>query len=150
MPCAYCGRADGSVYRMNDLGRASSFDPSSGEPRDCPSVYLHEQCVAAFFARSNGQMSKSEAEPVALGLSRRRIQELADWYSDQGYQRYGDNSLNTAALDAELRENLQEKVTAALEPNCVRSSARRWRFPSTSRSSSSESCRWSGEGDCRA
>jgi Protein of unknown function (DUF3631) len=39
----------------------------------------------------------------------------ADWYSDQGYQRYGDNSLNTAALDAELRENLQEKVTAALD-----------------------------------
>ena len=44
------------------------------------------------------------------GLSRRRIQELADWYGDQSHQRYNEGTLNTAALDAELRAILQEEV----------------------------------------
>jgi hypothetical protein len=45
-----------------------------------------------------------------LGLSRRRIQELADWYSDQGHRRHNAGTLDTAALDAELRAILREEV----------------------------------------
>jgi hypothetical protein len=44
------------------------------------------------------------------GLSRRRIRELADWYSDQGHQRYCDDTLNTAQLDADLRAILRGEV----------------------------------------
>jgi putative DNA primase/helicase len=44
------------------------------------------------------------------GLSRRRLRELADWYSDQGYQRHHDGILDTAELDAELRLILREEV----------------------------------------
>ena len=43
-------------------------------------------------------------------LSSRRVQELADWYSDEGHQRYCDNTLDTAALDAELRALLRAEV----------------------------------------
>jgi hypothetical protein len=41
------------------------------------------------------------------GLSRRRIQELADWYGDQSHQRYNEGTLDTAALDPELRAILR-------------------------------------------
>src|SRR5262249_11022680 len=34
-------------------------------------------------------------------LSRREIQELADWYKDEGHRRYCEGTLDTAALDAE-------------------------------------------------
>ena len=51
--------------------------------------------------------ANGSAEP---GLSRRRVRELADWYSDEGHQRYCDNTLDTAALDAELRAALAEEV----------------------------------------
>jgi hypothetical protein len=44
------------------------------------------------------------------GLSSRRIQEHADWYSDQTYRRYNENILDTAALDAELRAILRKEV----------------------------------------
>jgi putative DNA primase/helicase len=44
------------------------------------------------------------------GLSRRRIQDLADWYSDQGHRRHNDGLLDTAGLDAELRAILREEV----------------------------------------
>src|SRR5262249_29780699 len=49
----------------------------------------------------------SSAEP---GLSRRRVQELADWYSDQAYWHYSKNALDAGALDAELRAILREEV----------------------------------------
>jgi hypothetical protein len=42
--------------------------------------------------------------------SQGRIRELADWYSDQTYQRYNENILDTAALDAELRAILRKEV----------------------------------------
>jgi hypothetical protein len=35
---------------------------------------------------------------------------LADWYSDQSHQRYNEGTLDTAALDAELRAILREEV----------------------------------------
>jgi hypothetical protein len=44
------------------------------------------------------------------GLSRRRIQELADWYSDQGHQRYCEDNLDTPELDRELRRILRAEV----------------------------------------
>ena len=43
-------------------------------------------------------------------MSSRRIQELADWYSDQACQRNNENTLDTAALDDELRAILREEV----------------------------------------
>jgi hypothetical protein len=51
--------------------------------------------------------SSDDAEP---GLSRRRIQELANWYCDQFHQRYNAGTLDTAALDAELQAILREEV----------------------------------------
>jgi hypothetical protein len=44
------------------------------------------------------------------GLSRRRIQELADWYTDETYRRDQEGRLDTAELDAELRAILREEV----------------------------------------
>jgi len=55
MPCAHCGRLDGSVFQMNDLGRATAFEPATGAPRNAPTVYLHADCAQPFFAaRANG------------------------------------------------------------------------------------------------
>jgi hypothetical protein len=44
------------------------------------------------------------------GLSRRRIQELADWYKDETHRRYNENNPDPAALDAELRAILRKEV----------------------------------------
>jgi hypothetical protein len=44
------------------------------------------------------------------GLSRRRIEELAAWYRDETHQRYNENTLDTPALDAELRAILRKEV----------------------------------------
>jgi len=49
----------------------------------------------------------SNGEP---GLSRRRVQELADWYQDEGHRRHNNGTLDTAELDAELRAILREEV----------------------------------------
>jgi hypothetical protein len=43
-------------------------------------------------------------------LSSRRVQELADWYSDQAYWHYSPNALAAGALDAELRAILRKEV----------------------------------------
>ena len=51
--------------------------------------------------------ANGSAEP---GLSRRRVQELADWYSDQAYWHYSPNALAAGALDAELRAILRKEV----------------------------------------
>ena len=53
------------------------------------------------------QPTNGSTEP---GLSQRRIRELADWYSDQGHQRYCEDKLDTAELDADLRLILREEV----------------------------------------
>ena len=44
------------------------------------------------------------------GLRNRRIQEHADWYSDQAYWHYSKNALDAGALDAELRAILRKEV----------------------------------------
>jgi hypothetical protein len=56
------------------------------------------------------RVAKPQPNGGEPGLSRRRIQELADWYSDQGHQRHNDGTLDTAGLDAELRLILREEV----------------------------------------
>jgi hypothetical protein len=44
------------------------------------------------------------------GLSSRRVQEHADWYSNQAYWHYNKNALDAGALDAELRAILRKEV----------------------------------------
>jgi hypothetical protein len=44
------------------------------------------------------------------GLSSRRIQEHADWYSDQAYWHYSKNALDAGALDAALRAILRKEA----------------------------------------
>jgi glucan-binding YG repeat protein len=51
--------------------------------------------------------TNGSAEP---GLSSHRIQEHADWYSDQAYWHYSKNALDAGALDAELRRILRKEV----------------------------------------
>ena len=101
----------------DEMGTSDDFKMDSHEP-GCPV----EKCekpnndgvlstcpVAKGFAGEKAKVTAANcsAEP---GLSRRRVQELADWYSDEGHQRYCDNTLDTAALDAELRTALAEEV----------------------------------------
>ena len=47
---------------------------------------------------------------VVPGLSSRRVQELAEWYSDQAYWHFSPNALAAGALDAELREILRKEM----------------------------------------
>ena len=84
-PCALCSKT-GTVYLIRDPLRGVRSEP------------LHEACAAAWFRRD---------EP---GLSRVRIRELADWYSDEIHRRYCDDALDTAALDGELRTILRDEV----------------------------------------
>ena len=64
------------------------------------------------------------------GLSSRRLQELADWYSDQAYWHYSPSALAAGALDAELRALLrQEVVSEAVETEFKRVRSIRCCFP---------------------
>src|SRR5262245_14134 len=49
--------------------------------------------------------------PLERGLSSRRVQELAEWYSHQAYWHYSPNALAAGALDAELRAILRKEVS---------------------------------------
>jgi putative DNA primase/helicase len=111
MPCAHCGRADGSVYQMNDLARGTSFDPAWGTPNDCPNVYLHEECAQPFFAaRVNGQRAP-EAAPARSPLTSGRARELyaiaIDWIAGQNA---AGRSFKTADVENELRSIVREEV----------------------------------------
>ena len=59
---------------------------------------------------------------MSRAYSRRRIQELADWYADEGHRRHNAGTLDTAALDAELRAILREEI-APLSRSSWRSNA---------------------------
>jgi Protein of unknown function (DUF3631) len=48
------------------------------------------------------------------GLSSRRVQELADWYSDQAYWSYSRVALAAGVLDAELRRILDKEASPEL------------------------------------
>jgi hypothetical protein len=104
MPCAYCGRADGVVYQMNDLRRGTRFNPASGAPIDCPSVYLHEGCSQAYF--SNG---RDEAP-----LSRWQVRDLVGWYCESYRDRQDTGGVDEDELQAELREKLVAEVPPEL------------------------------------
>jgi putative DNA primase/helicase len=94
-PCAHCGSRDGVINHVRD-----------DRHLDRPSVNLHESCLDAW-SRRQAANGGSSGEP---GLSRRRIQELGDWYQNEGHQRYCEDRLDTAELDAELRLILREEV----------------------------------------
>jgi hypothetical protein len=47
---------------------------------------------------------------IEPGLSRRRIQELADWYQDEAHRRLSADRLDTPELDTELRRILRAEV----------------------------------------
>jgi hypothetical protein len=89
---------DGGTVTTNRL-KNKDGDGSDGSDRIFPNLTDE--------AGLSRRHPSNDEEP---GLSRRRIQELADWYGDQSHQRYNEGTLNTAALDAELRAILQEEV----------------------------------------
>jgi uncharacterized protein DUF3631 len=60
--------------------------------------------------RSTVQNAANTDNGGGRGLSSRRLQELADWYSDQAYWHYSPNALAAGALDAELRAILRQEV----------------------------------------
>ena len=64
MPCSYCGRADGTVYQMNDIRRFNPLNP----PQHAPSVYLHEACTQQFFAQASGGSERPLPGKPADGL----------------------------------------------------------------------------------
>jgi Protein of unknown function (DUF3631) len=49
--------------------------------------------------------------PPEPGLSSRRVQDLAEWYSHQAYWHYSKNALDAGALDADLRAILRKEVS---------------------------------------
>src|SRR5215831_12595734 len=49
--------------------------------------------------------------PLERGLSSRRVQELAEWYSHQAYWHYSPNALAAGALDADLRAILRKEMS---------------------------------------
>jgi hypothetical protein len=55
-----------------------------------------------------GQCAPHPTNGGEPGLSSRRIQALADWYSDQAYYQY--SVIDAGDLDAELREILRKEV----------------------------------------
>jgi hypothetical protein len=49
--------------------------------------------------------------PPEPGLSSRRVQDLAEWYSHQAYWNYSKNALDAGALDADFRAILRKEVS---------------------------------------
>jgi P4 family phage/plasmid primase-like protien len=89
VPCAHCGNT-GNVYKIAD-GRLEGKGHAET---------LHEHCAEPFFT--------GKPPPI----SARRVQELADWYVDEGRRRHTTDTLDTPTLDAELRAILREEVAA--------------------------------------
>ena len=106
---AGCPVAKGGAGEKTHAARSKSDDlpytgPVVAAPEPPPdSLDEHRAPVAS----TPGRSTNGSTEP---GLSQGRIRELADWYSDQGYQRYSDDTLDTPALDEELRAILREEV----------------------------------------
>jgi hypothetical protein len=49
--------------------------------------------------------------PPERGLSSRRVQDLAEWYSHRAYWHYSKNAVEAGALDADLRAILRKEVS---------------------------------------
>jgi putative DNA primase/helicase len=71
------------------------------------SRYLSPEGVSK---RASVQNAANTGNGGESGLSSRRIQEHADWYSDQAYWHYSKNALDAGVLDAELRAILRKEV----------------------------------------
>jgi len=70
--------------------------------------------------------------PPERGLSSRRVQELAEWYSHQAYWNYSKNALDAGALDADLRAILRKEVSpwhVEIEADRVVTASRLSAFP---------------------
>src|SRR5262249_3470525 len=113
-----CG-ADNSLVTVTtmtkDRGRSASghsghSDQGIVEPtRETPKKSVRERDQPTHPGAEHGAplTTNGSTEP---GLSRRRIRELADWYKDENHRRYNDDTLDTPALDGELRAILREEV----------------------------------------
>jgi hypothetical protein len=66
-------------------------------------------------ARTSVQNAANTGNGGELGLSDRRIRELADWYSEQAYWNYSPNALAVGVLDAELRDILRKEAPERIE-----------------------------------
>jgi len=103
--CALAKGVSGEKTHVRTAGPKSKSDdlPYTGSPVEVPDQGPDPlDAHGAPLGATNGG-----PEP---GLSRRRIRELADWYSDENHRRYNDGTLDTAALDDELRDILLEEV----------------------------------------
>jgi hypothetical protein len=78
---------------------AAMADPPAKLP-DLPPDPLDEHGAPRPAARPH---SSNNSNDDGRGLSRRRIQELADWYAEESYRRSHKDQFDAAALDAELR-----------------------------------------------
>ena len=96
-PCAHCGKNGGVVHHVRDNRHLAR-----------PSVPLHEDCVADWFAAAE---PAPPADDGSMGLSVRTIRELAGEYKERLYSQYqgcGSTDVDSRPLDAWLRQRLAE------------------------------------------
>ncbi len=122
-PWAEMGK-NGKPLTQNKLARMLAVPgvriaPDHIDPETRVRGYKLSQFEEAFsrYLPSEGVSNRSTVQDAAntgnggeRGLSSRRIQEHADWYSDQAYWHYSKNALDAGALDAELRAILRKEV----------------------------------------
>ena len=94
-PCAHCGKTGGVVHHVRDNRNLAR-----------PSVPLHEDCVADWFAAAEPAPPAGDG---SMGLSVRTIRELAGEYKERLYSQYqerGSTDVDSRPLDAWLRQRL--------------------------------------------
>jgi hypothetical protein len=105
VPCDRC-RQIGDVYEFAD-GRAADQRQYAN---------LHKDCAEPYFAGKKPPKprpaSQKKNRPGPRPISPQRARELADWYLDEGQRRHNEGTLDTAALDTELRAILHEEVAS--------------------------------------
>jgi hypothetical protein len=111
--CFLCGK--GGPQQIKHRGQVNLWH------QDCADRYLAAMidppvkvpALSPDLLDEHGALLAPHTRPSANsgpGLSRRRIQELADWYKDEGYRRSHEDRFHTAELDADLRAILREEV----------------------------------------
>ena len=94
-PCTHCGKNGGVVHHVRDNRHLAR-----------PSVPLHEDCVADWFAAAEPAPPAGDG---SMGLSVRTIRELAGEYLERLYsqcQGRGSTDVDSRPLDAWLRQRL--------------------------------------------
>jgi hypothetical protein len=108
-----------TTNRLARMLKSLAIAPDHIDPETRVRGYKLSQFEEAFsrYLPSEGVSNRSTVQNAAntgnggeRGLSSRRIQEHADWYSDQAYWHYSKNALDAGALDAELRAILRKEV----------------------------------------